>query len=1041
MTVVWGAKMFKSKSGIENKDRHTLCNFVVAEYDDQFIVELKIAGNRYFTIEEKYDSREEALRAAKIFFNTLPELYRFHTERIPYEEESYKIKVKFDENQHAVFPIEYSDLDEAKNVIMNLHRMFSEKVSVDDIFISSFTYKLQLINHEGKEVCKSVKHYESKEEAIVASKKLSKKVNEKKQWEFPKEKTDNPGILYYNNKNNNEKIGFIDISRFNIDINKNILGKPDKFTYEVLDENNNFKFISTNEFNDAGEAKTNCYELLTLMTVETNYRINKDEKGVKYSIQIFYNDENQAICSTELDSENKAIETKKRIYEIVIQNQYFLNVIEIPDKWKFKYKLGYEKNDLYTFQSTDEYLKPKDALAAAESFPDSFENLQVAEVKKEILLVQKKHKVKYTSCKLIFESNRDNKKIKESVNKLVDAQKEIHLLKTQNFKGIEKSISKDPLSKQGNFVYRLVDKDNNRAFYNIDFTDKTKAKSEIKSIAKQFRLKPEYPDICLGGDIINEKKDSDTKITWYHYRIKCLNLFYKSGINAGKELILFESTRGYLTREAAEIAFKEYYLWIIQQASYTINYGKTISRNEILYHTDDSSLKKEYLAFIPEDTLIELGNYTDDAIKKLAEIASKYPIRSVQYKSEAFYKLFPCEEKEEAANEIQCKSDEEKDVYYYGFLGWQSNSYFNAPEEVIKEFYFFLMLVRYTGNFYVDCDYCTGRYRIFIREVLSESSGRFKNEAEAWGKYGVQKFICVSQTDETFHTYLRKEDCCYSFYSACGNELVYHPCKYDTPGKRDLALKKLYQSFKNRNQRYFQTKNDKESIVIYNERGDPFARVFTIGQEKKNNCEWLIRLIQYINKVDNYQIDKSGHIKIINDKKDKIAESYDKETTKQDWMKMLQTFACYYPIIKTKDQKTGKNKFCLEIKLPGFNSCNEEESDDMPCEQNDSPENTPICYVAWTGTCCYDNCEAAIEKLEVISNLLLKYENYQPVFDCVCSSYGIALHLDNTSVLKIQNTSYYKAARVHIIAYNPQCYSTPEITCDAVGRAKKLINS
>jgi len=1036
-------KMFKLKSGIQNKDRHTLCNFVVAEYDDQFIVELKIAGKKYFTIEEKFDSHEGALQAAKLLFNALPELYKYKIERIQYEKESYGIKINYNEDRSAVFSAEYSEPDEAQNVTRNLHRMFSEKVSVDDVFISSYIYKLQLVNHGGKEIRKSVKHYESKDEALAACKKIIKKVNEKKQWEIPKENTDNPGTLYYDSKNNNEKISYIDIKTFKIDINTNIIGKPDKFTYEVLDKGNNFGFLSTKEFENAGKAKANCYELLTLMSAETNYRLYKDEKSGKYSIQIFYNDEIQAICSTEFNNENEAIETKKRIYEIVKQYQYFLNIIEIPDRWRFKYKLGYEKNDHYTFHSTDEYVNPEDALAAAESFPDSFQNLQVAEVKKEILLVPKKTKIKYTTCKLIFESNTDNRKIKESVNKLVDAQKEIHLLRAQNLKGIEKSISKDPLSSRGNFVYRLVDKDNDLAFYNIEFTDRAKAESEIKSVAKQFRIKPDYPDISLGGDIINEKKDSDTKITWYHYRIKCLNLFYKSGINAGKELILFESTRGYVTREEAEKAFKENYLRIIQQASDTTNYGKTISRDEILYHTNDACLKKEYIVFIPKDTLNELGSYTDDAIKKLVEIAAKYPIRSVQYKSEAFYKLFPCEEKEEESNEIECKSEAEKDVYYYRFSGWQSIKYFKTPEEARKEFYFFLILVRYQGNFYVNCDYCTGDYKIYVREVLSESTGRFKTEAEAWGKDGVQKFICISQTEDTFHTYLRKEDCCYSFYLACGNGLVYHPCKYDTPGKRDIALKKLYQSFKNRNQGSFQTKNDKEWIVLSNEKGEPFARVFINIKEEKNKCEWLLRFIEYIYEIDNYQIDKNGYISIINEKKEKIAESYDKDTTIKEWMKMLQTFACYYPIIKTKDQKTGKDKFCLEIKLPGFNSCNEEESDDMPCEKDDSPENTPICYVAWTGTCCYDSCKAAMEKLEVVFNFLLNYENYQPVFDCVCSSYGIALHLGNTSVLEIQNTNSYNEARAHseIVAFNPQCYSTPEMVCDAVGRAKRLINS
>src|SRR5690606_13013474 len=86
------------------------------------------------------------------------------------------------------------------------------------------------------------------------------------------------------------------------------------------------------------------------------------------------------------------------------------------------------------------------------------------------------------------------------------------------------------------------------------------------------------------------------------------------------------------------------------------------------------------------------------------------------------------------------------------------------------------------------------RFRIYIREVLAESARRFPTEESAWGPEGIQRMICVAQSAGAFHM-LRRIDRCFSFFIACEKSLVVHPCRYDSPERRDRATSQLYRQF------------------------------------------------------------------------------------------------------------------------------------------------------------------------------------------------------------------------------------------------------
>ncbi|HTN06766.1 hypothetical protein [Agriterribacter sp.] len=1050
----------KAISGMANRKRHSLCNFEVAEYEEQFEVILKIAGTSWFRIDEKFDTKAEALMAAKALFGALPDKNNYQPQFIEHDN-AYQLTLHYAPNHSAAFPFQYAAKEEAMAVAANITGLFIPKDPAAAVFESTYIYIPQLNDSGGKQVRRSVAFYPSEEEARKAVLKTITKIDDRKKWEYDEDAAP-LGALVYNAKNNSG-LSFINIDAFKIDINNSIVGKPDMFTYDLLDKENNFKFQSVNEFNNAAEALAGAAELLALLTGEENYEIFRNAATSKFAIRVVDHGIVRAIGIIENDTEEEAAQLQLLILNIVKSHRYFIIIDKQPNRWKFNYSLGYEKNNRYLFYSVHDYTNPQEALTAATLFYNALLTLRVDAVKHELFLVAHNEDIAISSVKLITEKeSKDITSVKVAVDKLLLEQKEIHrLTESTTPAAFFDSVRMDPVSAQGLFVYRLIDKDRPLAFYSRSFTDTASARLDIKSLAKLFKYGAGYLQICMGGDIINKRKDEATKITWYHYQLKCLNQFYLSGPLAGKPLILFESTKGYQNNDDAEKAFTENYLLLIHLASDPANYGKSISLAETLIHNTDSCNNNDNIVFVPAATKDALGVADSIVITAIVKMALSYPIRLVQYKSKAFYELFSCEQNPGETNADNCVKKNEPYVYCFTLLSpetgtekWQSLKFYTSAEEAKKEFDFFLMLLCYPGNYYVDCDQCTNDktiYRVYLREVLAESAERFTTEEQAWGKEGVQKLICTSQTENAFHTYRRKEDCCYSFYIACGGGLVYHPCKYDTPQKRDDALVKLYQSLKEAiQQKAWQAENNDNTVVLNDGAGKPFAIINSNGQNENCISDRVATLTQYADSDNNYK-EEEGRIVLRNDQNEIVAASVQKNITLAAWKEMLQLFVCCYPVKKVKDVKGGGDnyRYCIEIQLPGFNTCKEDKMEEKPCGcGSEAGEDEPPCYMAWKAGCCYSTCTEAELALQTIMRLLLNFNYYQPVFDCGCYAHGIAIQFSKNAVIADENITWYwqEAAtrnwhNSEIVAVNPQCYTNPEMACAAVTRAKELVNS
>jgi len=412
-------------------------------------------------------------------------------------------------------------------------------------------------------------------------------------------------------------------------------------------------------------------------------------------------------------------------------------------------------------------------------------------------------------------------------------------------------------------------------------------------------------------------------------------------------------------------------------------------------------------------------------------------------------------------------------------MDWRSLDTWNTAQEAMFRFKFFLILLKYTGNFYIEWSPVNCRYHMYIREVLAISAHGFLTADEAWGPAGVEKFICTTQSKGGFHPYWNRVNCSNGFYIACGNTGLIHPCTYDTPERRDEAIDRLYRaSGFNFPDLISQVADDQ--IVLNNLKNEPVARINT-GNYKRfrfTACDWLMKFIESANLDDNYKKTPTGLQLIYRFREKKgevlypIAESVSPAITLQEWKEQLRKITCYFPVEERVIlcDSVETRKYVVRIKLPGFDRCGYDLAEDPPCPTTDQGKDCDQpCHVAWESECCFDTCCDAFAFYARSLLLLSRYENYKPVYECPCGSYRIELHpqlslkgreeFESKSRELIQKITMI--CRAHedpaagfsgrsrnllncsgeIVAINPQVYTNEKMACEAIDSVKRLVNS
>ena len=992
----------KYLAGIENKGLNSLCNFVVEQIDNYYLVDLSIGNETYFSLKERFDSQKEAEEAAQLVFNSLANPEKLQTKYIPHEKK-YEVVLHYNAKNSVSFFKQYDTSQEADEVRIGLSRSFANKPN-EEVYISSYGYKTQLLDHDDQVIRSSVSNHDSETAALDFGFKTISKLNDAAQWVLS-DITDKKILQLSKISSENEIPKFLDTKDYKINIHNNIVGKPDKFSYDLLDHNNSFKFYPTKEFKSNKEAKSHALQVLLLAVDQSNYSVGRTSIDSKYQLNIVKDNQVEATSYAEFETEKEALELQELILDILNKSSYKLGALAMPKGWKFNFELGFEPDANFQFSSTKEYLYKEDALKAAQVFQQALPSLKVGKSKNTIMLSQQNKASKLPTVSLSPESTSSE----DNLTKALSVQKHIaQYNSTEKPQIFSSSIRQEYNENSPRFVYRLVDKDNVIAYNQIQFFSKEEAIIGRMKSLKWLKRGLKYLQLCLGGPAIQKINVNGSKSVRFKYQIRAHNLTYKNVGPIGEEIILFESVLAFENEEKALEAFEINFFDILEKASLINNYGSFISYDEI--NNQNSSA----LVFIPKVTQEELNSYQEGTVAEvLVKWIMSYPIK----RSDDKYYF-----------ETYLNDNQEQ--------GWHSLKMYETAVEAWQDFDFFLMLIKYHGNLFIDCNHLAneaGEYRIYIREVLAESSNRFYSEEEAWGEPGVQNFICAVQSEIGFHKYQKQTDCCYSFYLNCAEDFLIHPCTYDTAKKRNQIQLDLFDKFKQYVELESYSFSSEQGYLIFkDEFGKPFAKKI-MNRNNEDFCGQLFQILEEIQPQDNFYSIEEQYIYLRDKDGEIILQSYNPEGDIESFKHKLTLFLCYFPISRKLNPSNNSYQYSIEIKLPGFNSCEEDNQPNCGCNSVELIESN--CFVAWKTVCSLNSCKDALLRLLMAYELLKDYENYQSILDCSCNSFGIALRLRFPQLreeLRINGLS---------LAYNPQCYPTAEVLCKAVERTIQLTNA
>jgi hypothetical protein len=1068
-------KKIKALAGMSSLKKDYLCHFTVDLYDEQFILDLSKAGIAAFRIYEKYDLQADALQAAADMVSAMKDAGNYKVVYQP-DKKQYQLQLHYGATQPAVHAVTFSNSNNADELVAYLSQGTSQQAPANTVLEYSWNWKGELSNSDGKIIRVAADVWHTEKQAQDGIKKLLPKINIPKAWQAAEK---DGGLVFHHDKRNSDTHRFIDLAGFNIDISDTIIGKPGMFTYDVLDKDtNSFKISPSVDFETGEQAREHCADVLTAAADRANFIIKLDKENRRYQA-VLQQDGVDVAASAAFYTTRE--ETEKAIAHMSGTNArhlYTLGLVKTPASWKFRYRLGYEAAHAFEFYSVPEYKSFDEATAASSAFHGGILNLGLKENAKQLQIVPLKDKQLPAVAMEIAEKDTRLPAIRTEWEQQQQIAK---LAAVKDPRELATWVAVDGVNQQGTYVYKLVNKNRVPAFFTQPFAAEDTAWNQRKIVASLSKnMIRKIPQVCLGGDIFSEVIDRDNNLR-YRYQVKLHNQHDA----AGKELVLFESVQAYGSEEEAYKAFQDHYLHILTMAAEVSSYGKQISLVPVEVPVTGDCMASDAVVYVPAATLKWLlDKFGATWMTNLAGYLATYPIKVIDSDSEKFACLF-CKTYEQKVGD--CKGKPGKWVYYFTLPvndspklknvqgHWQSTGYYETPGAAMEDFLYFVRLLKYTGNYYVDCG-CAGQenasaadcvsvyaYRIFIREVLAQSIDWFTTKEQAWGKEGIEKFICAVQSGNAFRNYLRRTDCCYSFYVTCGSGLLDHPCKYDTEKQRDEALQLLYDNMQVYSKNKSYSVSPSGNVIMLNDfSGKPFANVQPGKITERDFCDIYIRLAETIMTTDiTVDYTKDGHlsagtgtdgIHISSVEQRMLKDDQEIAKWKTEWLFILKNWACHYPIVRVQlNPGAGENekpvyKYCIEIKLPGFNSCMEDAGLNKPCGCDEKPgAGEGYCHIAWKGNCCYPSCSLALEAYEKALQLLAQKSFYHPVFDCECHSFGIALHIQQSRLVTVrgeQGTTATAGQWVSdIIAVNPQCYDTTKEVCIAVDTARQLVNS
>jgi hypothetical protein len=969
---------FKAYCGIADRRRHYLCNFEIAKLDANFQVCLSLAGEALFACPDALGEKD-AGPAAFSLFNSLAGRENYRVVQTV-NEGNYFAEVIFHGSLVARSNRRWPDETSALDAIDTIYRMRQLAPAKGDIEISEYQYRFRLLDDQQQDVRTGEAGFVNESEAYADGiRNLGSNLCPNNYPELPVNQ-------------------FIDVDGFKIYTRQDVLGrgKAKRWSFEVLDEDNSFRFRSQLDFETEKTARDASCQLLHFLT-DPRYYVVRKGNGEWYTPVIRVGEIDWAEEDPGWNSDSQARARIPQICQQVRQRLYTLTVTSRPFRWKFHFFLGLPGRGRLLFESIESFETQQASLTAARAFHQAGPDWRWWEEQDEVFLEATLPDEGVLVCRLSFsdgapwhlESSRD------TLPFLLEAKKDIYLLAAGNETAARRSTVPDETSKEGAYVYRLVDKDRVLAHASPATLTRAEAETLRDELIAKARTGYVFLEICLGGDNIKMAASGN-----FYYQLRCRNDYFSgSGIPVPDDgLVLFESVATYANADLAQAAFQSNYLTILNKAQDAENYGE---RKYILLSAPQEIKEDDEhtpVVFVPAVTREAIHTAALDLVATLEKAALSYPIRQAG-------------------------------KHHYRFvLGdgpharWESVKTFPTAAEAHMDFDFFSLLLTFPGNFFIDFDWARCSYRVGIREVLAESTHRFRDVRAAWA--AVEKFICVAQSKGGIHLD-RRADCGYSFFIACIDHKAIHPCQYESAAQRDQALQALVREAGDFYAGGWLDQADPHHFRLLDGRGHPLARVPRPSPDSDDDD--LNRILDIADAIwAGKQPERYGsEIQlVVGEDGDEFAITPVENWQEAKWMKKLTEFATRFPI--TRDETAqGGYVYRLEIKLPGFEDPlgPAPSPKDCGCPPASDGEQ-PFCYLAWKSDKIFSTAGGAWTAWLALLPLLAEKENYRSVFGVEPGSYGIELH-----------------ERKAILARNPQGYPYASMAIQKTERTRECIDA
>ncbi len=976
---------FKAYCGIADTRRHFLCHFEVQKKEEYFYIVLSLAEEAVFTCREPLEQKD-VLAAV---FSLQAALADRENYRVVYRkaEASYWVEVIFYGNLTARTSRGWLDEASALDAAETFFRMWQRAPVKGDIVVSDYQYRPQLLDHEGRVVRTAVAGLLEEREAFEYGVSRLAEINEEEVW--ARDANIGIGELCRNKAPELPGDRWIDINRFKIYPRQDVVGRSERWSFEVLDGDNTFRFESILDFDSQAAARDACCQLLHFLCEPGYYTIRK-EHGDWFRLVIRAGDIEWAQGEWSWESEERA---RERIPLIVLEARrrlYTLHVISRPYRWKFLFFLGLPEKGSMVFKSVASFETQQESVAAARAFHEAGAHWRWRETEEGIFLEAELPDRGRLICRDSAQGSRGEFPV-AVFEQLLQAKKDIYQLAAGDQEMAGRMIVPDETSKEGAYVYRLVDKDHPRAYHVPHAGPVTKAEAEALRDGLITKADQGYPylEICLGGDNIRTGRESGK----YYWMLRCRNDYFAHIGVPGGELVLFESMDGFDDADTAQTAFQQSYLEVLKKAGDPDNYG---AGKYIALREPEKGADHPPVVLVPIETREAFEQAGLEVVEELAKAALSYPIRM-----------------------------EGKNYRFVLGNDWRSSVEYHTAVDAQAGFELFLLLLNFQGNFFIEFDWAACTYRVGIREVLAESTHRFPSEADAWGPRGVEKFICVAQHRDGFHLN-RREDCTYSYFIACPNLRAIHPCMYESAAQRDQALQRLMQEAGYFFADGWMDHSDPHHFLLLNGRGHAVARVPALDflESRLNRIFDILDAIWAGKQPERYGSDMQL---IVGEGADRFAIEPAGDWSEKEWMKKLSDVATYFPVTREGTVQGGSTVYTyrFEFKLPGFEDPSLQVSFTKDCGCPPVPEGEPpFCYLAWKDEEVFKHARGAWEAWLALLPVLGDKENYRPVFGEKIGCYGIEL-LDKRAIL----------------ARNPQTYSYAAMAVESVARAKERINA